>query len=210
MEDRKCAMSTAFATRTQLRPEQLVAAKKVERQETVVVVKAVEVSPLLLAVNGIVGCIDIDGNLFRRLFVGFDEEFDEGFRAGGNFFVGDSIFESGKRGGTAEGLFFVGGLFDGDEQCEIMSELGMVINIFVAQSDGIDSLSEKITLLVGDVSGIAGIVNESSDGFGEFEFLVGLLEEEGSTGIRGELFGSELDGEGWVQQSLVARLGKIG
>ena len=79
----------------------MVATKKVERQETVVVVKAVEVSPLLFAVNGIVGRIDIDDDLFRRLFVGFDEEFDEEFRAGRNFLIGDSIFESGEGGGTA-------------------------------------------------------------------------------------------------------------
>ena len=144
MEDRKCAVIAAFATRTQLRPEQLGAAKKVKRQETITIIKGIEVSLFLFAVKSIVGCINIDDDLFRRLFVGFDEELDEDFRAGRNFFTGDSIFESGEGGGTAEGLFFVGGLFDGNEECGIMSELGMVIDIFVAEGDGIDALSEEV------------------------------------------------------------------
>ena len=41
---------------------------------------------------------------------------------------------------------------------------------------------------------ITGIENEMSDGFGELEFLIGLLEEE-SPSIGCELSGIKLDGE---------------
>ena len=73
--------------------------------------------------------------------------------------------------------------------------------IFVAEGDGVDALGEKVALKVGGKARIAGIVNETSDGFGELEFLIGLLKEDG-TGIG-------LDGKGMPGRGVVAEGGAV-
>jgi len=48
MKDRKSSVCPTLIASTKLRPEQLIAAKKVERQEAIVIVKAIEVSAFLI------------------------------------------------------------------------------------------------------------------------------------------------------------------
>ena len=46
--------------------QQLVAAEDVQRQEAVVVVVAVEEAPLLVAVHGVVGGVEVEDQVLRR------------------------------------------------------------------------------------------------------------------------------------------------
>ena len=57
--------------------QQLVAAEDVQGQEAVMVVIAVEEPPLLMAVHGVVGGVEVEDQMLRRLGVGGDELIDE-------------------------------------------------------------------------------------------------------------------------------------
>ena len=57
----------------------MIAAKEIQRQKTIIVIKTIEVPALLIAVNRVVGGIDVDDDLFRRLGVGFEKKLDEEF-----------------------------------------------------------------------------------------------------------------------------------
>ena len=129
MKDRERPVSTAALAAAQLRPEQLVAAEEVEWQETIIVVKTVEVSPFLIAVNAVIGGVNIEDDLFWRGVKRFDEEFDEEFGEGGVFFGCDSIFESGKGGWRTEGRIFIGIILDGGKEGGIVSEVFLIVNI---------------------------------------------------------------------------------
>ncbi len=59
--------------RTQISCQQLFAAEDVERQETVVVVVAAEVATVLIAVDNVVGRIEIENQFGRRFFERSDE-----------------------------------------------------------------------------------------------------------------------------------------
>ena len=157
--------------------------------------KAVKVSAFLFAVNLIVGRINVNDDLFRRFFVGLDEQFDKKFGAVGKFFVVDSIFESRESGSGAEGLFVIGGILDGGEQSGVFSEFLMVVAVFVTEGDGVDALSEEVALLMFGEKRIAGIVDDPADAFGESKFLIDPLKKN-RTGIGGEFAAVELDGDG--------------
>jgi len=114
-------VSTTAVARTQLSPEKLIAAKEVEWQKTIIVIKTIEVSTFLIAMNRVVGRIDIYDDLFRRFVVRFDKQFDKDFGEFCEFFFCDSIFETRKGGSGTEWLVFVDMIFDGCEKCRVFS-----------------------------------------------------------------------------------------
>ena len=57
--------------------QQMAAAEDVERQVAVAVVIAVEEPPLLMAVQRIVGGVEVEHDLLRRALVGVEEQVDE-------------------------------------------------------------------------------------------------------------------------------------
>jgi len=185
-------ISPSLIAGTQFRPEQLITAKNVERQKTMSTIKTIVVFLFLITVNAVVRRIEIKDELFRRRSEGSYELFDEKFRAFGNFFVGDSIFESRKSWSGTEGRFFAGFPFDTDEQSGIVSQVDVIIDIFVAEGDGEDSLGEEIALLMDGVLRIAGIVDGCIDLFDQLNILFDLLEEERS-GIGCEHSAIEVD-----------------
>jgi len=97
------------------------------------------------------------------------------------------------RSGTG-GLIFIGGILDGGEQSGIMSQRLMIVDVFVTGCDGEYALGDEVTLLMNGEKGIAGIVNECVDAFGELKFLVKLPEQNG-TGIGGEFATVKVDGD---------------
>ena len=68
----------------------------------------------------------------------------------------------------------------------------MVVDVFVAEGDGKETLGEEMLLGVGDENGMSRIVNDRIDSFRESEFLIDLLEEECS-GVGGNLAAVEMD-----------------
>ena len=158
------------------------------------IIKLVEVSSFLIAVNAIVRRIEIKNELFRRRVERSYELFDEKFRAFGNFFVGDSIFESRESRSRAEGRFFAGLSFDTGEQSGIVTQVDVIIDIFVTEGDGEDSLGKEIALLMYGELRIAGIVDDRIDLFDQLDSLFDLLEEECSC-IGGEHSAVEVDAD---------------
>jgi len=191
--------STTFICGTQLGPKKLVAAKKVDRQEAIIVVKLQKVSPLLIAMNKIIGRIDIDDDLFRRRVVGLDEEFDKDFVEITHLLFGDAIFESRERWSRAERLVFIGRIFDGGEQGGICSQAIVIIDIFVSESDTENALGDEIALLMGDVGLITRVVDYFVDAIEETEFSIDKVEENGSA-IGGEPATAEINGEGFERR----------
>ena len=63
--------------RTQVGAEQMTAAEDIERQEAIVVVVAMEETPLLIAVHGDVGGVEIQNDALRRPLVRGDELLDK-------------------------------------------------------------------------------------------------------------------------------------
>jgi hypothetical protein len=61
----------------QLRRHQLIAQEHIKRQVAVAIVVAVEKAAFLMAVQGIIGRVEIENNLFRRLLVRFDDQIDQ-------------------------------------------------------------------------------------------------------------------------------------
>jgi len=163
-------------------------------------IKTVVVFVFLIAVNAVVCRIEIKKELFRRRSKRSYELFDEKFRAFGNFFVGDSIFESRESRSRAEGRFFAGLSFDTGEQSGIVTQVDVIIDIFVTEGDGEDSLGEEIALLMYGELRIAGIVDDRIDLFDQLDSLFDLLEEECSC-IGGEHSAVEVDADffavGW-------------
>ena len=56
----------------------------------------------------------------------------------------------------------------------------MIVDIFIGEGDGEESLGEEVLLLMVDVSWVAGIADDLIDSLGELDFLVDLLEEDDS------------------------------
>ena len=71
----------------------------------------------------------------------------------------------------------------------------MVVDVFVTEGDGVDSLDDEVVLRVGDVSLIARIVDDLIDTFGESDCLVGEGQEDGS-GVGSEFTAVEVDVDG--------------
>ena len=63
--------------RAKVGDQQLPAAKRVQRQEAVPVVISVEEAPGLMAVNGVVGRVEVNHQLARRATVRGDELLDQ-------------------------------------------------------------------------------------------------------------------------------------
>jgi hypothetical protein len=57
----------------------LVSATEIQWQKTIIVIKTIEVSAFLIAVDRIVGGVDVDDELLRRLVVGFDFRDEKGW-----------------------------------------------------------------------------------------------------------------------------------
>jgi hypothetical protein len=91
-------------------------------------------------------------------------------------------------------------LFDTNEQSGIVSQVDVIVDIFVSEGDGENALGKKIVLLMDGQTWITWIVNECIDLFDQLDFSFDLLEEEG-TGIGGEHSSVEIDGDffgvGW-------------
>ena len=56
----------------------------------------------------------------------------------------------------------------------VAPQAGMIVEILVAQGNGIDALGQHMTLLVADEEGMAGIGDEAVDGVSEAKLAVGF------------------------------------
>jgi hypothetical protein len=77
---------TVLIGRTKLGTKQMIAAENVKRQVTILLVIALEKAAELIAVDGVVGGVEVENDLLRRRRMGFDKE------------VGQNLFHVGEVG----------------------------------------------------------------------------------------------------------------
>ena len=75
-------------------------------------------------------------------------------------------------------------MFDGREKSTVMPVVFLIIDIFVTEGDGNDTLGEKVALLMNGEAGVARIVNDLADTLGELKFLIDFLGKD-CPGVRG-------------------------
>src|SRR6478609_3138292 len=97
------------------------------------IIVAVEESPLLLAVSGVVGRVEVEDQVLRRLGVGGDKLVDEDSRDADQRLAIDAVFQSAKGRRRGECRLGFGRLPGGKLEGGIGAEGLVVIQVFVAQ-----------------------------------------------------------------------------
>ena len=92
----------------------------------------------------------------------------------------------------ARGSFVVDGIFDGGEEGGINAEICLIVDIFVSEGDGEDSLGDHVCLLMGDEQGVSWIIDDLIDAGDESDWVLAPLQEDGA-GVGGEPSAVEMD-----------------
>ena len=162
---------------------------------------SVEEAHFLIAVDGVVGGVEIEDE-----FLGGDgETLDEGFDEGGGDVEErsspDAIFESAKCGRRGEFGHIVGpGMVRGGLPKRIVAKPLMIVEVFVAAGDAEDSLGEQASLGMQNEVGIAWIGNGSIERIDESDLPIGLPHEQRS-GVGGDRPAGEIGNEISLSQS---------
>jgi hypothetical protein len=162
--------------------DEFIAAKDIHRQEAVVIVIAMEKPLFLMAVGGVVGCIEIEREMFRWLGMGGNELIDQDRGEAHECFALDAILQAAERGRRSERDFLVGKLPRGRLQRGIAAKGLMVVEILVAQGDRDDPLGEHPLLVMDDEPGISRVRNCLFESFKQTDSLADFAQEQ-STGI---------------------------
>lgn len=179
--DRPGVLGRVDVARPQVGDERLAAAEDVERQEAVMTVVTVEETAFLLAVRGVVGGVEVQRDLRRRLVVAVEELVDQNLLQANQRTSRDAVLQSAERRRTGERSVFPGLLFGRDLQRRIETQLLMIVPVFVAGRDGQDPLGEHRPLLMDDPAWTAWIGNRVIDGVNQAELGVGLPQQQQPT-----------------------------
>ena len=171
--------------RTQIRRQQVMPAEDVERQEAVPVIVAVEKAVDLVAVNPVVGGVEVEDQFLRRLFVRGDEDFDENFGDVGQRPPGDAVLQPAQRRRRSQRLIRIDAAFGDQLHQRIVAQGLMVVAILVAQRDGEDPLAEHRALLMCDQQLIPRIRNDGVELVDQAELAIHFAKQQ-SAGIRGD------------------------
>ena len=107
------------------------------------IVVAVEESPLLVAVDGVVGGVEVEDQVLGRLGVSGDELIDQDLGARDQRLAVDAVLQAAEGRGRGEGQLGIGASSGGHLQHRVGAEGLMVVEILVAQGDGDDPLGEQ-------------------------------------------------------------------
>jgi hypothetical protein len=175
--------------------QQMTAAEDVERQVAVAIVVAVEEAAFLVAMQRVVGGIEIEDDLFRRLLVGVEEEVDEQAfdrrRVMADLVVSRRLdpaqfqpvqrrFARQRR--TVRSLRRQ--LAGQNRHHRIMPQLVVVVEVLIAECDADDALHHHGLDLVFHQSGCPRVGEAGGKALGQPKRTVGLAQQQG-TGVRG-------------------------
>ena len=181
--------------RPQVGHEQLRSAGDVEWQEAVVIVVAMEEVLLLMAMNGIVGGINVECQFLGRRVERGDELIDENSGDADEIVSRDAIFKSAESGCRTE---FSGaidfGMVGGRLPEWFESQMFVIVEVFMPLRQRVDALGENRLLRMNDAFGHAGIGDGSVGRSGESDLLVSFAQKQES-GIGGEVPSGKLGGE---------------
>jgi len=172
--------------------QELITAEDVQRQETIVIVIAVEEASLLMAVDRIVRSVKVQDKAFGRRLERGDESLHEDFGHLKQGTTRDTVLQATEGGSGGEGVLAVGGALSKGLPEGIVSEGGVVVEILVAKSDAKDALGKQGALGVCDPLGIARIRDSAVQGIEQAKAFIDLAQEQ-SASIRGERTAREVD-----------------
>lgn len=176
-------VSSAIAIgRPQVGDEESCATKDVQGQEAVVVVIAVEEAFFLMAMNDVVGGVQVEGELFGRRWKRSDELLDENVcdpYEGGS---PDAVLEpaQGRRRSELRSFVRAGllGMIGGELPKRIVAKVLVIVEIFVAGGKGEDALREQSALGMDDELGRAWIGDGSIESVEQSELSIGFAKEQ--------------------------------
>jgi hypothetical protein len=184
----------------------MVATEDVQRQEAITVVVAVEEASELVAMQGIVGGIEVQDEACGRRRVLLQEGIHEellqavhvadnllvaavGVGADGRQFEAVESTLAGQRLATIAGSKAVVaggiGLADQDGEQRIEAESVVVVEVFVAQAQAEDTLAEELGQGVFDELGVAIVGEAACEGVEEAEGVIDFAEEQAAR-VRGD------------------------
>ena len=165
--------------------EQLVAAEDVERQEAVMIVVAVEEAALLLAVDAVVGGVEVEDQMLRRRRVRGDELIDQDLGDLDQGLAVDAVLQAAEGRRRGQRQLRLGGLPGGELKHGVDAEVLVVVEVLVPQGDRRDPLGDHGALVVDDEDGVSGVGDGGVEGVEQAD-LVGDLAEEQRPGVGGE------------------------
>ena len=171
--------------RTQISTQQMIAGKDIQGEEAILVVKAVEEAADLIAVNRIIGGVEVKNQFLGRRRLRSDEDLDQDAGDVEEGAAPHAVLQPAESRRRGQRLLRIDAAF-GDELHErIIAQALMIVTIFVTQSDGEDALAEHRALLVGDKPGITGIGNHGVQLLDQTDLAVDLAQQQ-RPGIGGD------------------------
>jgi hypothetical protein len=139
-----------------------------------VVVIAVEEAPLLFAVHRIVGGIEVQDQLLGWPAERGDEPVDQhGVQLPGRLPVG-TVLPPAQGRGTGQIRVAAHGRLDR----QVAAQAGMIVEVLIAQGQGVDPLAQQTQGIVVAAGLAARIDQRAGHGFGQAEATIGLLQQQ--------------------------------
>ena len=139
-QNRRRMQRRVLLRRTQVGDQQLLAAEHVQRQEAVVVVVGTEVTPFLIAVNQIVGGVEVEHQFFRRALERSNELFDQNPLRGHRRGAISAVLEPAQ--GRAGGRRLI--LAHRRLQRQVVAQPVVVVEVFVTLAQTEHPLSQQL------------------------------------------------------------------
>jgi hypothetical protein len=175
--------------------QQVIAAEDVQRQVAVVVVVAVEEAALLMAVDRVVGGVEVEDQRLGRAVMAGDELIGEHAGDADQGGAVDAVLQAAEGRGGCQRRVGLGRASGGQLQRRVAAEGQVVVEVLVAAGDGGDALGEQGLLVVRDEFGPAGVGDGRVEGLEEAEAAFDLAEQQG-TGVGGEPTAVEVGDDG--------------
>ena len=188
-----------------------------QRQVAVAVVEAVEEPELLRAVHRVVGAIEVDGDEPGPAVLpaqSADDVVLEGQQGGMQLAAGGGVLEAGQGRLAAEAALGAGAAAAGGLQHRIAPEERGVIAVGVAESAGVDALTEEVEGAVAGAGGIPPVHQAGRQGSSQADPAVQRAEEEAAAvgalevGVEGDV--DRLGGESFEEDGVSGRMGHAG
>ena len=159
------------------------------------VIIAVEETAFLLAVDAIIGRVEIEDQVLRRGGVGGDELIDQDLGDLDQCLSIDAVLQAAERRRRGEGLIRLGQFAGGNLEGRVGAEGLMIVEILVPQGQRRDPLGDHGALVMDDEHGMTRIWDRRAEGVEESDVVIDLAEQEGP-GICGNPSTQEVGDDG--------------
>ena len=149
------------------------------------IVIAVKESSFLIAVDAVVGGVEVENQMSRRRRVGGDELIDQDFGDLDERLSIEPILQSAQGRRRGEGRALLGRFADGDLQAGIDAKLLMIVEVFISEGDGDDALGDHNALIVDDEEGVSRVGDRLVESVEQTDLVGGLAKQE-RPGVGGE------------------------